>query len=109
MFLLLRPSASASPRQRACKSAERAVSLAASLAWHFSREGAQLSFVAPGLPGNWNLDGFLRYLALVQSRTAPCVLEDIQLTDDYNLVFTARQRGTIPTALWSCSYIVFLD
>ena len=88
---------------------ERAISLAASLAWHFSREGAQLSFVAPGLPANWNLDGFLRYLALVQSRTAPSVLDEIQLTDDYNLVFTARQRGTIPTALWSCSYIVFLD
>jgi hypothetical protein len=61
------------------------------------------------LPADWNLDGFLRYLALVQSRTAASVLDQIQFTDDYNLVFTARQRGTIPTALWSCSYIVFLD
>ncbi len=97
------------PGQVAEQSYERAVSLAASLAWHFSQQGAQLSFVAPGLPADWDLDGFLRYLAVVQSRSGPPVLEQIQLSDDYNLVFTARPRGTIPTALWSCSYIVFLD
>jgi len=88
---------------------ERAISLAASLAWHFSQEGAQLSFVAPGLSANANIDAFLQYLALVQSRPGASVLEGLQLTDDYNLVFTARQRGTVPTALWSCSYIVFLS
>lgn len=97
------------PGQVSDQTYERAVSLAASLAWHFANEGAQLSFVAPGLPPNWDVDGFLRYLALVQSRPGSSVLEGIHLTDDYNLVFTARERGTIPTALWSCSYIVFLD
>ena len=88
---------------------ERAVSLAASLAWHFAGEGAQLSFLAPGLPPTTELHSFLRYLAVVESREGQSLFDQISPTEDYNLIFTARPRGTIPTALWSCSYIVFLD
>ena len=28
-------------------------------------------------------------------------------TDDYNIVITARPRGSLPAALWNCSYFVF--
>jgi len=28
--------------------------------------------------------------------------------DEYNIVVTARSRGTIPTALWNSSYFVFI-
>ncbi|HLH08899.1 MAG TPA: DUF58 domain-containing protein [Terriglobales bacterium] len=88
---------------------ERAVTLVASLAWHFAREGAQLTFLAPGLPLTSDLHEFLRYLAVVQSRVGDSVLDQVRPSDDYNLVFTPRARGTIPTVLWSCSYIVFLN
>jgi hypothetical protein len=27
---------------------------------------------------------------------------------DYNIVVTARSRGTLPTASWSCSYFLFV-
>jgi hypothetical protein len=30
-------------------------------------------------------------------------------SDQYNIVVTARPRGSVPTALWSCSYFVFLQ
>ena len=28
--------------------------------------------------------------------------------DEYNIVVTARARGTVPTALWNSSYFVFV-
>jgi hypothetical protein len=28
-------------------------------------------------------------------------------SDDYNIVITARQRGSLPTALWNSSYFIF--
>jgi len=38
----------------------------------------------------------------------PSVIENLEVSDDYNIVFTTRPRGTIPTALWACSYFVFI-
>ncbi len=37
------------------------------------------------------------------------LLESLQVTDDYNVILTARPRGSIPTALWACSYFVFIE
>jgi len=88
---------------------EEAVELAASLAWHFAQENAELSFAAPGYGGSRNLDDFLQYLALVQAGLDPSVLDSLEVSDDYNLILTACPRGTIPTRLWACSYVVFLD
>ncbi len=87
---------------------ESAVALAASLAWHFNAEPTDLSFVAPGLAHS-DVFEFLRYLALVQPAEAPSVLDDLQVTDDYNVVITARPRGSIPTRLWSSSYFIFME
>ena len=90
---------------------ERGVALAASLAWHFAGENTELSFAAPGYSGASDIYEFLRYLAVVaqreQSESAKSILETLQLSDDYNLVFTARPRGSIPTALWSSAYFLF--
>jgi len=38
------------------------------------------------------------------------VLREIDLgsTGEYNIVLTARPRGSLPTALWNCSYFLFL-
>jgi uncharacterized protein (DUF58 family) len=88
---------------------EKAVDLAASLAWHFAGENAQLSFSAPGYGGSRDLYEFLHYLALVQAGSERSVLDTLQVSEDYNLILTARPRGTIPTTLWSCSYVVFLN
>jgi uncharacterized protein (DUF58 family) len=88
---------------------ERTIALAASLAWHFAGENTELSFAAPGYPGASDIYEFLRYLALVGlAEDAPrSVLDTLEVTDDYNVIFTARPRGSIPTALWACSYFLF--
>ncbi|MGB9103349.1 MAG: DUF58 domain-containing protein, partial [Terriglobales bacterium] len=101
------------PAERAVDnpSYERGVALAASLAWHFAGEITDLSFAAPGYQGANDIYEFLRYLALVGPRPAAeapkSVLDDLQVSDDYNVILTARPRGSIPTALWSCSYFLF--
>ncbi len=88
---------------------ERAVELAASLAWHFAGEHSELSFAAPRYAGSQEVYEFLRYLALVQPAPGASVLESLAVTEEYNLILTARPRGSIPTALWACSYFLFMD
>jgi uncharacterized protein (DUF58 family) len=100
---------------------ERAVSLAASLAWHFSEQAAEVSFVVPGHARAVDLHEFLARLAVIEPQKNPAdrsgaqagilrdVLREIDLgTGEYNIVLTARPRGSLPTALWNCSYFVFL-
>jgi len=106
---------------------EQAVNLAASLAWHFSTQDAEVSFVVPGHNRGADVHEFLARLAVIepqktpQASTAPQagsprnvlpedVLRQIDLgsTGEYNIVLTARPRGSLPTALWNCSYFVFL-
>jgi uncharacterized protein (DUF58 family) len=107
---------------------EQAVNLAASLAWHFSTQEAEVSFVVPGHGRLTDLHEFLAQLAVIepqkdpQAATAPQVASprdlqradplsqiDLGTTGEYNIVLTARPRGSLPTALWNCSYFVFLD
>jgi uncharacterized protein (DUF58 family) len=91
---------------------ERGVELGASLAWHFAREAAELSFAASGYDGGDEIYDFLRYLATVQpaaGEDAGSILERLPISADYNVVLTARERGSIPTALWASSYFVFLN
>ncbi len=98
---------------------EKAVDLTASLAWHFSTQEAQVSFVVPGRPRTRDLHEFLAWLAVIEPGTtgaesgknAPSDdgLHEMNLggSDDYNIVITARQRGSLPTALWNSSYFIF--
>jgi uncharacterized protein (DUF58 family) len=113
---------------------ERAVNLAASLAWHFSSQDAEVSFVVPGHDRSVDLHEFLALLAVIapgkiapakivpgkivpqkDPRAVPAppadLLQHVDLgsTGEYNIVLTARPRGSLPTALWNCSYFVFLD
>jgi uncharacterized protein (DUF58 family) len=90
------------------RSYEEAVALAASLSWHFAGEDTEMSFVAPGYDGAPDLYRFLAYLAAVNPQSSPSVVESLQPSDDYNIIFTTQPRGSIPTALWACSYFVFL-
>ena len=85
-----------------------AVALAASLGWHFTGENTETSFVAQDYDGGADIYRFLRYLALIHPQPGGSVVDRLQPTDDYNIIFTARPRGSIPTALWACSYLVFI-
>jgi uncharacterized protein (DUF58 family) len=91
------------------QSYERGVALAASLAWHFAADTTELSYAGPGYSGSTDVYDFLRYTALVQPDNSPSVLDSLEATDDYNIVVTARKRGTIPTPLWNRSYFIFLE
>jgi uncharacterized protein (DUF58 family) len=102
---------------------ERAVELTASLAWHFSTQDAEVSFVVPGQPRTRDLHEFLGGLAVIEPGTSNLLepapgaassewhpLHGMNLTaaDDYNIVVTARPPGSLPTALWNSSYFVFV-
>jgi uncharacterized protein (DUF58 family) len=88
---------------------EKYVALAASLGWHFAGENTELSFIADEPFHSPDVYGFLRYLALVKPRAGDSILESLPISDDYNVIFTARPRGSIPTPLWNCSYFVFFE
>jgi hypothetical protein len=87
---------------------EDAVRLAASLAWHFARGNTEISFVAPGYDGGPDIYRFLAYLAEVKPGSASSLVEHLPSSDEYNIILTARPRGTIPTSLWASSYFVFI-
>jgi uncharacterized protein (DUF58 family) len=99
---------------------EKAVDLTASLAWHFSHQESEASFLLPGCPRTRDLHGFLASLAVVKplgsmSASAaavhvgdPLCGMNLESSDEYNIVVTARPRGTVPTALWNSSYFVFV-
>ena len=87
---------------------ERAVSLTASLVWHFAGENSQLSFVAPGYQGGPDVYRFLTYLALVEPSASESVVDKLPSSNDFDLIVTARARGTIPTALWARGYVLFI-
>ena len=85
---------------------ERAVRLAASLAWHFCTR-AQVSFVAPGFSASSDVWEFLRFLALVQPDASGAVFRDLPETGEYNIVVTARPSA-IPAAVRGASHICFV-
>jgi uncharacterized protein (DUF58 family) len=88
---------------------EKYVAVAASLGWHFSGENTELSFAADEKLCSPDIFGFLHYLALTAPRKGESILDSLPLSDDYNVIFTARARGSIPTPLWNCSYFIFFD
>ena len=102
---------------------ERGVNLAASLAWHFSSQAAEVSFVVAGQGRGVDLHEFLARLAVIEpvdslkpgpSSRSGMPQEDVlrELSQgnsgEYNIVLTARPPGSLPTAWWNCSYFVFL-
>jgi hypothetical protein len=106
---------------------ERAVDLTASLAWHFSTQEAEVSYVAPGRARTRDLHEFLAWLAVIEPgasgpangpanngskvvSTADALREmGLGTADDYNIVITARSRGNLPAALQHSSYFVCLQ
>jgi len=90
------------------KAYEGAVAIAASLSWHFAGENTDISFVSQGYSGDPDIYRFLAHLAVAHPQSLPSVVESLRPSEDYNIILTTRPRGGIPTALWACSYFVFL-
>lgn len=86
---------------------ERAINLAASIAWHFFQENTELSFAAPLLGGTPDVYGFLEYLATAAPRDGLGFIKSIGDSEQFYIVITARKRGEIPTALWQSAYVYF--
>ena len=88
---------------------EHAVSLAASLACHFNGEHVDLSFAGSCYDGGLHLADFLRYLATVQPDSRdPSFLDALPVSQDYNVILTARKPGSLPSALWHSSYVIYM-
>jgi len=90
------------------KAYEDAIAMAASLSWHFAGGNTEISFVSQGYSGVPDVYRFLAHLAVAAPQTLPSVVESLRPSEDYNIIVTTRARGSIPTALWACSYFVFI-
>lgn len=97
---------------------ERAVTFCACLAWHFHEIESVIGFRTPDGevplgPAVENVYDVLRQLAAIQARAHEPGRNFLRELADESLVFkivlTSQPRGSIPTSLWSTSYIVFAD
>jgi len=97
---------------------ERAVSLAACIAWHFYEARAVMQFCTPEMSTPMTAAGdiiydVLRELAYIQpQREAPrsAFLETLAAESEaFKIVITNQPQGSIPTSLWASSYFIFLD
>jgi hypothetical protein len=108
---------------------EKAVTFCACLAWHFYEISAQMRFVSENLETSMALAADIVYpvlesLALVQPgfasssptlpalplTSSPDILARLRTAPGgFNIILTFQPRGSIPTSLWSSSYVVFGD
>jgi uncharacterized protein (DUF58 family) len=98
----------AAPGEVSYEAYEHAVSVAASLAWHFTGQNVELTYAASGYGGEPHMYDFWVYLALVQPAEGESILESLPVSSDFNVIITARKPGTIPTSLWASSYIIYM-
>jgi len=88
---------------------ESGVRMAASLAWHFSQQDAELNFAAAGLGESEDVYDFLAYLALVAPASSnQDLVRHLPASDAYNIILTAQPRGSLPSELWAKSYFLFI-
>jgi uncharacterized protein (DUF58 family) len=110
--------ADAAPSAAGSERFERAVTLCASIAWHFFERNAQLQFRSSTLETSLataeeNIFAILRHLALAQPLPPDPrheLLSDLAASPDlFKVIVTSQRRGSIPATLWHSSYVVFLD
>ncbi len=95
---------------------ERGIALCASLAWHFYEINSMLAFRCgafelPIAPAGENIYPVLRHLATATPTGSDSSILDelVDMTQAFKIILTAQPRGSIPTSLWSTSYIAFLE
>lgn len=109
---------SASTRTPINERFERAVTLCANIAWHFYQANSMLQFRSVGFdtllaPAERNIFAILRHLAAVQplpiDAEQKLIGELAANPEIFKIIVTSQPRGFFPHAVWSTSYIVFLD
>jgi uncharacterized protein (DUF58 family) len=97
---------------------EKAVTFCACLAWHFYEIDAQMQFLTEGfetpmLPSQETIYPTLEALALIEpttgGTTSPLLSKIASSPGAFKILITAQPHGSIPTSLWSSSYLVFID
>ena len=97
---------------------ERAVSLAACIAWHFNEIHSVMQFRTNGFstpmaPAGEIIYDVLRNLALVQPDTSSdggAFIDELAGESEvFKIILTTRAQRSIPTGLWSSSYFLFID
>ena len=97
---------------------ERAVSMAACIAWHFNEINSVLQFrtnrfATPMAPAEEIIYDALRELATIradESAVGGAFLDTLASENEiFKIIITARPQNTIPTALWSSSYFLFIN
>jgi hypothetical protein len=97
---------------------ERAVSMAACIAWHFHEIDSVLQFRTNRFstamaPAAEIIYDSLRELALIHPETAAAggaFLDELANEHEvFKIILTNRSQHSIPTALWSSSYFVFIN
>ena len=97
---------------------ERAVSMAACIAWHFHEIHSVMQFRTNNFstsmaPADEIIYRTLRELATIQpdaSATGGAFLDELANDGDvFKIILTARDQTTIPSALWSSSYFLFIN
>jgi uncharacterized protein (DUF58 family) len=97
---------------------EKAATLAACIAWHFHEIDSVIQFrtdrfSTPMAPAAEVIYDALRALALIEPNDTAIGGEFLDALlnerDVFKIILTARPQRTIPTALWTSSYFIFID
>jgi uncharacterized protein (DUF58 family) len=104
--------------EKSAEQFERAVTLAACLAWHFHEIDSELQFCTAGYGSPMASAGeviypILRELALIAPQRAAgggnFLAQLADESDTFKIILTSQPRGSIPTALWTSSYFIFIQ
>jgi uncharacterized protein (DUF58 family) len=97
---------------------ERAVTVCASLAWHFYELNFLLQFRTAGFetwlaPADEIIFSVLRHLAIAEPLPpdpTQALMADLAASPElFKIIVTSQTRGSIPASVWSSSYILFLE
>jgi uncharacterized protein (DUF58 family) len=97
---------------------ERAVSLAACIAWHFNEIHSVMQFrtakfSTPMAPAGEIIYDALHEMAMIQADSSAAggtfIDELAGETEIFKIILTTRAQRSIPTGLWSSSYFIFID
>ena len=99
---------------------EKAVTFCACLAWHFFELDAQMQALTEDWETTMSPAGEVIYPILEKLAVIEPARDETEKQSDlltrlagrshgFNIIFTARPRGSVPTSLWGSSYLIFMD
>jgi uncharacterized protein (DUF58 family) len=97
---------------------ERAITICASLAWHFYENNSLLQFRSAGFetalaPADKIIFSILERLAVAQPLPPDprqSLMADLAASPElFKIIVTSQPHGSVPASVWSSSYVVFLD